>query len=149
MTRSLVLAAVAAVVAAAAPPAVAHDLRAKVTVHPDRVEILGWYDGDEPAEEGRVTVTDAAGATVATGALDERGLWSFPRPGAGEYRAKLTSAGHGDTVTFTVPATGTSETESERLPRAAGLAGGIAVIAVLTLAAKRLRRPRSTESTGA
>jgi hypothetical protein len=42
-------------------------------------------DDDTPAEEASVVVTTIDGKPVANGKTDERGLWSFARPGPGRY----------------------------------------------------------------
>src|SRR5437763_1558459 len=85
-------------------PAVAraHDLKTVVTIGPDVVKVEAGFDDDSPAEKARVTVTDTSGATVGGGVLDERGVWSFPRPAPGRYTVVVESAGHRDKVPIEV-----------------------------------------------
>lgn len=144
-TRSLVLAVLAVAGALALPArAAAHDLRAEVP-HPetDPVRVEAGYDDGTPAGEARVTVTDAAGAVVAAGKTDERGVWEFPKPGPGTYRIVVEAAGHRDAVRLTIPegpgAVPTVFTR-ERLDKTFGVAIGLALLLGGTLAFVLLRR---------
>ena len=101
--RPLVLAAVAVAVALLLPGAAhAHDLIAKVNPAADPIRVEAGYDDDTPAQAARVTVKDDTGTIVAGGVLDERGVWSFPKPGPGSYRVVVESAGHRDEVKLTI-----------------------------------------------
>jgi hypothetical protein len=133
--------------AGAAP---AHDLNARVTVgpYPERnvpageVRVEAWYgktpaDAD-PADAARVTVTDAARNVVATGTLDDRGVWTFPRPGPGRYTVAVESVGHRAEVEFDAP----GEHTGWRLDRRLGLAIGLGVLLGGTLLYWLVRRSR-------
>lgn len=135
--------------ALAAGPAAAHDLNARVTVgpYPERnvpageVRVEAWYgdspDDADPADAARVTVTDAAGNPVATGTLDDRGVWAFPRPGPGRYVVVVESAGHRAEVAFEAAGEHTGWRPDRRLGLAVGL--GL-VLGVSVLAWLRRRR---------
>ena len=90
--RFLVLATVAAAGALPAP-AFAHAIHADVTVA-DAVTLLAYFEEDVPAEFAEVQVTDVAGAVVAGGKTDARGLWAFPKPKPGAYTLTVKSIGH-------------------------------------------------------
>jgi hypothetical protein len=156
--RSLVLAAAAlGVVALHGSPVAAHDLHATVRVSTESVTVEGGYDDETPASEARVSVKDVAGAATASGVLDERGLWSFPRPAPGEYVVVVEIAGHRDRVKFEIP--GLSDTaapatpdavtySNRRLDKRLGLAIGLVVILGGTLAYAHLRRERKHRLSG-
>ena len=148
MSRTFVLA--AAVLLGVSAPAAAHDLRAKLdpdATDPLRVE--AWFDDDTPAQQARVSVVRSTGETVASGFTDERGLWSFPRPGPGLYRITVESTGHRDTLRFTVPGaeepTATPSVEEDtRLDKNLGLIIGLALLLGGSLAFILLRRRKRT-----
>lgn len=156
--RSLVLVAAAlGVVALHGPHAAAHDLHATVRVSADRVAVEGGYDDETPASEARVTVKDVAGTAIATGTLDERGLWSFARPAPGEYVVVVEIAGHRDRVKFEVPGLPDTsaaappnpvEYSNRRLDKRLGLAVGLVAILGGTLAYVLLRRGRNRRHPG-
>ena len=149
MFRPLVLAS-AALVVLGGSDASAHDLHATVRVEEEKITVEGGYDDETPAGEARVTVKDAAGGTTTTGVLDERGLWSFPKPAPGDYIAVVEIAGHRDRVKFNVPgptAESASTTAPEvatysnwRLDKRLGLAIGLLAILGGTLALVYIRR---------
>lgn len=136
-TRPLVLAAAAAAVALSPGRASAHDLQLVVKLPPDapgQVVLVVGFDDDTPAEGAKVTIADAAGAVVAGGKTDERGVLKLPRPGPGAYTATAEAFGHRDQVEFKVvgPAGG-DEYRGWRPDRAVGLAAG--VVGLLTASA--------------
>lgn len=159
--RSLVLAAAAvAVVSLSGSVASAHDLHATIRVEEEKVTVEGGYDDGTPASEARVTVKDAAGVIAATGSLDERGLWSFPKPKPGDYVVVVEIAGHRDRVKFSIPGAVVDRAPAKapeavtysnwRLDKRVGLAIGLLVILGGTLALvclRRMRRPVATAPT--
>ena len=76
-------------------PAVAsaHAMGAKVTVA-EEVRVEAYFEDDFPAEFAEASVTDADGKEVLTGKTDERGVWTFAKPGPGRYTLTVKSAGH-------------------------------------------------------
>ncbi|MBA4063107.1 MAG: hypothetical protein C0501_05235 [Isosphaera sp.] len=110
-----------------AAPAAAHDLQLSVSLpggEPGVVVLLAAFDDDTPAEGARVTITDAAGAVVAQGRTDEKGVCRLPRPGPGHYKAAVESVGHRDEKPFEVAGSAT-EFAPERPDKAVGLAVGV------------------------
>src|SRR5207253_838324 len=109
-SRLLVLAMVAVAVALfAAPQAQAHDLKAKVEVRAEVIYVEAGYDDESPAQEAKVTLTDAAGNEIARGKTDDRGVWTYPRPAPGTYTLVVTEVGHRFKTEIVVPETGTAE----------------------------------------
>ena len=103
-TRLFVLAAVACAVALLVPPrASAHDLKATVNPEVDPIRVEAAFDDDTPADGARVAVIDGEGNTIAAGVLDEKGVWSFAKPGPGTYRIVVELPGHRDVVFLEVP----------------------------------------------
>jgi hypothetical protein len=140
----LVLVAAAVVVAAAPGRASAHDLIAVVKILPGAVVVEAGFDDDTPAEGARVVVTDAAGAEVASGKTDEKGVCRFPRFAPGKYKAVAESAGHRDAVEFEVAeAAGEFAFSNWRLDKRLGLAIGLGGLLLLSAAfwRFRLRKP--------
>ena len=127
-------------------------------VSADRVTVEGGYDDETPASEARVTVKGVAGTAIATGVLDDRGLWSFARPAPGSYIAVVEIAGHHDRVKFEVPgaadagaapATPDAVTYSNRrLDKRLGLTIGLVIILGATLAYVVIRRGRNRRLPG-
>lgn len=116
----------------------AHAMSATVEVRPEAVRVVVYFEDDLPAELATVSVTDAAGAEVASGTADERGVWSCSPLPPGEYKLTAKSAGHVATVAFTVapPAAGAPPAEfaTPRANRAVGLtvgAGGLLILSAL------------------
>lgn len=153
MRRVFVPGATLALLLSAAPVA-AHDLNARVTVGPypqthvaaGEVRIEAWYGGSpedaEPADTARVTVVDSAGNIVASGVLDARGTWTFPRPGPGRYTVAVESAGHRAEVPFESP----GEYTGWRLDKRLGLAIGLGVLLGGSLLVWVIRRNRTVPS---
>lgn len=137
-----------AALGAFAAPARAHDLRAKL--NPDATDPLrveAWFDDDTPAQQARVSVVRSTGETVASGLTDDRGVWSFPRPGPGLYRITVESTGHRDVLRFTVPGAEESTAapaveEDTRLDKNLGLIIGLALLLGGSLLFLRLRARR-------
>jgi prepilin-type N-terminal cleavage/methylation domain-containing protein len=142
-SRHLVLAAVAAGVALLTPAgAAAHALKASVDPTADPIRVEAGYDDDTPAEAARVTVTAADGTVVASGTLDERGTWAFPKPGPGVYSIVIEVTGHRDAVRLEVPEGSNPLVYArQHLDRWLGVAIGLALLLGGTLAFVYLRRP--------
>ncbi|MBX9628753.1 MAG: carboxypeptidase-like regulatory domain-containing protein [Gemmataceae bacterium] len=124
-------------------PAAAHDLKADIPQpDADPVRVVASFDDDTPADGARVTVTDAAGQVVASGTTDDRGVWSFPRPGPGEYTIVVEGAGHRDAIRLKIgePGVLAEVTSRLRLDRWLGLAIGLAGLLGLTALYVLLRR---------
>ncbi|MFO0849726.1 MAG: hypothetical protein U0871_14415 [Gemmataceae bacterium] len=106
MNRSVLAAVVTAGVVGFPATAPAHKLEVVAKLPPDapavlRVEV--GYDDDTPAEGAKVTLTDRAGAVVATGTTDERGVCTLVRPAAGGYTLTADDgAGHRATLPLEV-----------------------------------------------
>ena len=146
-SRPLVVATAAIAVVLLIPrPALAHDLRVKVDTRQDPVRVEAWYEtgfGDQdPAEAAKATVTDADGNEVASGVLDAKGVWTFPRPGPGQYTVVVEAAGHRDSVRFEQ----SGEYAGWRLDKRLGLALGLAVLLGGSLAFWYARRHRISSS---
>ena len=106
------------------------------------VRVVAGYEGDEPAEAAKVTLTDAAGAVVAEGTTDAKGLCVLPRPKAGAYQLAVDDgAGHRAELTLPVPESEAEVTaRTERRNRWLMAAVGLAAIAGGTAVARLLRR---------
>jgi hypothetical protein len=146
--RFLVLVAAVGVAMLAPGRALAHDLHAKVKLLPDAVVVEAGFDDDTPAEGAAVEITDAAGATVATGKTDEKGVCRLAKLGPGKYKAAVKSIGHADEVEFHVEAAATPlgapiEYVRERPNRAIGLAVGIGGLLAVSVAYWWLRRRKA------
>jgi hypothetical protein len=142
--RLFVLAATAGTVALLAPiPAQAHDLKAEVNPGVDPIHVEAGFDDGTPAGGARVQVWNASEELVAAGTLDERGVWSFDRPGPGSYRIVVELAGHRDVVQLDVPEAATPVATSRwRLDKGLGLAIGLVLLLGGTVGYVLLRRTR-------
>lgn len=122
----------------------AHDMNATVQVGAGSVRVEVFFEEDLPAERAAVRVTDAAGAEVAAGTTDERGVWTFPAPPPGEYQLRATCIGHAAAVGFMVAAAPAAEPVAYtgwRLNKAVGLgAGAGGLLGVSALVWRRRRR---------
>ena len=107
-----------------------------VTPEEKTFRVEAWFDGDLPAESARVTVADSRGSIIHSGTTDERGVWSFPKPGPGSYRIVVESTGHREVAILRIPgeqpqsmpaAAPTVVTES-RLSQTLGLSIGLALV---------------------
>jgi nickel transport protein len=97
-------AAVVAVVLFTPAAADAHAVGAEPKLVDGRLQVDAFYDDDSPAEDAKISVTDAAGNVVAEGKTDDKGRWSCPAPPPGKYGIKVDAgAGHRAVVKFTVP----------------------------------------------
>ncbi|MDY3553621.1 carboxypeptidase-like regulatory domain-containing protein [Gemmata sp. JC717] len=107
----------------------AHAMSASVEVRPEVVRVIVYFEDDLPAERATVTVTNAAGAEIASGTADEHGVCSFSPPPPGEYKLVANSAGHTARVTFVVAQTAEAGAPAEfatpSVNRPLGLALGI------------------------
>ena len=143
MSTFVVLACGLAVVLLGSERAFAHDLRAKVSPDSNPIRVEAWFDDDEPAAEARVVVTDAEGRTIASGVLDEKGVWSFPKPGPGSYLIVVELAGHRDPIHLNIPDAAAPEVaETWRLDKNLGLVIGLGLLLGGSLAFAWLRRSR-------
>lgn len=148
-TRLLVLAALAAV-GATASPARAHDLKLEYQFTAAEVKFVAAYDGDEPAEGAKITLSTAEGAEVAKGVLDDKGAWATPLPPPGKYVVVVRDGGHRDRKEFTIhpPAAAAAEPVVEvtyerwRIDKTLGLAIGLGVLLGGTLLYVVLRARR-------
>lgn len=145
-SRLIVLAAAAAVVALSPGVASAHDLRLVVKLPPDspnELVVVAGFDDDTPAEEAKVTITDAGGAVIAEGKTDERGVLRLPRPGAGKYKATVSAYGHRDAVEFEIVGeAGGGEYRGWRPDKAVGIAVGVGGLLAASAAFWWFRRGR-------
>ena len=131
--RFLVLATCAGVgVLPAAGRAGAHALHAKVDATNDPVKLEAFYDEEMPAEFADATVTDASGAVVRAGKTDERGVWTFARPGPGTYALSVQQTGHRAKVAFEIPGAPDPDAPAvyggRRLNKWVGLSVGVALL---------------------
>lgn len=150
MNRHTIVAAALAVVFAAAP-ARAHDLRAKLNPETDPIRVEAWFDDDTPAQQARVSVVRSTGEEVASGQTDERGVWSFAKPGPGMYRITVESVGHRDVLRLTIPGGEAPNAAPAvdgdfRLDKNLGLFVGIVLLLSGSLAFIRLRARRLRSS---
>lgn len=125
-------------------PAVAQAHKMEVEAKTDgaTVRVVAGYEGDEPTEGAKVTLAGAAGAVVAEGTTDAKGLCVLPRPKAGVYRLAVDDgAGHRAELTLPVPESEAEVTaRTERRNRWLMGALGLAAIAGGTAVARLLRR---------
>ncbi len=130
--------------------ATAHALDAVVKVWPDKIVVEAGYDDDTPAEQARVIIRSAAGAIVAAGACDQRGICELGPLPPGEYVAEITATGHRATVRFVVAAEAAGEYASWRPDRRIGLAIGLTLLLGLAAAAwwRQLRRQATPRPDG-
>jgi hypothetical protein len=125
----------------------AHKLHTTVAVGP-RVTVLAFYDDDTPAERADVTVFAATGDLLASGKTDDRGVWAFDRPAAGEYTVKVKEGGHVGRASFRVegaaqPDAPPTEFADPRPNAALRLAVGTTALLGLSAAYWFLRRGRT------
>jgi nickel transport protein len=71
----------------------AHKIGAECKVQGERVVLEAYYDDDTPAGQAKVRVVDAAGKLVAEGVTDDKGVWLFSKPPAGQYKATVDAGG--------------------------------------------------------
>lgn len=129
--------------------AAAHGLSVEATLTAGRVTIVAAYDTGEPAAGARVTVS-RDGVEVAVGVADDRGEYAFAAPPAGVYGIKVDDGqGHRTRARLTIPETPDGRAVADGAGRTTGLgrwlriAGGLGVVALLTLIGRRvLRRAR-------
>jgi hypothetical protein len=143
--RQFPLAALLAVAAAGLCPSAAraHKMELEVTVAGGVVRAVAGYEDGTPSEGAAVTLASAAGAVVASGTTDEKGVCELPRPPAGRYTVTANDhAGHKVTLTLDVPASEAEVSSSATAKRNRWLmtAAGLAAIAALTLALRRAVR---------
>ncbi len=153
--RMCFLVLLAAVVAVALSPAQAnaHDLRLVVKLPPDMPDVLlieAGFSDDTPADEAKVTITDATGAVIAEARTDERGMCKLPRPGPGKYTAKIEAFGHRDQVEFDVAGPAV-EYRGWRPDQTIGLAVGVGGLLLVSVGFWwfRCRKPECDRASGA
>ncbi|HEY1380558.1 MAG TPA: carboxypeptidase-like regulatory domain-containing protein [Gemmataceae bacterium] len=142
---------------AAAAPARAHALGAEAKLRGGRVEVEAYFSDNTPARDARVTVRDAADATIAEGRTDAEGRWSFPAPPPGRY-AVVVDAGAGHrtrpiavTIPGEPPAADVTVSEGPRREEFTQfpwgrVALGLGIIAALALGWRAVRRARAVRS---
>lgn len=126
----------------------AHGLILEAQLENGVVTAKVFYDDGDPAVDAKVTVE--AREHVAEGRTNNMGTWSFPAPPPGAYTITANAGdGHLAKVTLAVPAEGPAAAQSQTPltgpTRWALTAGGLAMIAVLTVGLKALLRKRPTE----
>lgn len=120
MNRSVLAAVVTAGVIGFPATAAAHKLEVVAKLPPDapavlRVEV--GYDDDTPAEGAKVALTDLAGAVVAAGTTDEKGVCVLARPAAGGYTLTADDgAGHRATLPLEVGGAGPPAPTKPQVP---------------------------------
>ena len=142
--RWFVLAALAyAVALLATQPVNAHDLKAEVKPVGDSIRVEAGFDDGMPAEGARGELVDSDGKTIVAGVLDEKGVWSFPKPGPGTYRIVVEQTGHRDTVQLIIPeGTPPMAIARWRLDKDLGLVIGLALLLGGTVGYMLLRQRR-------
>jgi hypothetical protein len=85
-----------------ASPAFAHKLYVDPTIVGDRLRVEVYYDDDTPAQDAKVTVL-FGDEKLATGKTDEKGVWTWPKPGPGTYLVRAESLGHAAKETVVIP----------------------------------------------
>lgn len=145
----------------AAQPALAHGLHAEATVRAGWV-VLEMFFSDDARPEGAQVVAyrleGAAQVEVARGATDARGVYRFQPDAPGRYRLRAVEAGgHRAIAEVTVePLALTAAVDSQAAPTReaaapdpgprpptvpwAGVAGGLLLIAILSLGLARWQR---------
>ena len=83
-------------------PVFAHKMMITCRLEGDRLRLEAYYEDDTPAQDTRISIT-RDGETIAEGRTDERGVWIWLCPPAGEYLLKAMSTGHTASETITVP----------------------------------------------
>lgn len=120
----------------------AHKMEVEARTDGAAVRVIAGYEGDEPAEGAKVTLSDATGAVVSEGTTDAKGLCVLPRPKAGTYQIAVDDGtGHRAELTLPVPESEAEITaRTERRNRWLMTALGLAAIAGGTAVARLLRR---------
>lgn len=138
--------------------AAAHALGVEARLAGGRVTVEAFFDDNTPAVGAKVAVAREDGTPATAGETDERGAWSFPAPPPGRYVLTVDAgAGHRAKTAVVIPPpdeptppTGPARIVSEGPTRAAATgpwrwlaaAAGLAVIGLVTLAARQLARSR-------
>jgi nickel transport protein len=73
--------------------AFAHKLHVDARVDGDLVRVEAYHDDDTPAQEAKITVLDGE-KLIAEGRTDDKGVWTFAKPGPGSYLVRAASVGH-------------------------------------------------------
>lgn len=131
---------------------VPHDLCAEVKRQGNQLQIEAWFDNDTPADLATVRILQNE-KILRESKTDERGLCTLPAPDPGQYVLQVhAGGGHRTEVAFTIESEKTEQTagrthEEVQQRRWWGTLAGIALIAILTVFARRLlqaSRPASS-----
>lgn len=110
----------------------AHDMTVTARVigeKQDQVRIEAGFDDDTPASEAVVRVRNEVGREVATGKLDDKGVWIFPRPGPGKYTIRVEYIGHDRELVLELPEDPAPNTvATTKRSVIAGAIGGVALL---------------------
>ena len=152
-SRAVVVSLAAFLLTPAAALAHRMDVEAKITAaEPTVVRVEAGFEEADPAQEAKVTITDAAGSTVAEGVTDQRGVCRLPRPPAGTYTVTVDGGdGHRTSVKLTVPESDADTAAVRTTPPNKWLmsAVGLAVIALAVFATRwLLRKPVASTPEG-
>lgn len=122
---------------------VPHDLCAKVERQGNQLLIEAWFDNDTPADQAAVRILQNE-KVISESKTDERGLCSMPSPDPGSYVLQVhAGGGHRTEVPFSIESQKTEQAagrthEEVQQRRWWGTIGGITLIAILTLFARKL-----------
>jgi hypothetical protein len=143
LVRIIILTAAGLLLAPAS--ASAHRMEVEATADGPTIRVVAKYEGGDPADGARVTLTDAAGAVAAEGRTDAAGLCVLPRPRAGAYTLVVDDGGgHRVELALPIPESEAEVTaRTDRRNRWLMAALGLAAIAGGTVVVRRLLR-RST-----
>jgi nickel transport protein len=143
VTKRFIIFAIAAIGAAGLGPscALAHDLQARVSLHPDAIIVDAWFTDDTPAQEAKVSIVDTRGNEILAGKTDDKGVCRLRTLGAGKYKAIIDLIGHREIIEFEVADTSSAlEFTNWRLNKSLGLAIGITALLSATCAFWLIRR---------
>lgn len=141
MIRRLLV--VSAILVVAPSAALAHKMELRATPTADhRLRVEAAYEGGDPSDDAIVTLTDAAGAIIAEGTTDADGVCILPQPPEGTYTLTADDgAGHRAQVSLSIPWTEIPcDTRWATIRYWSTTLLGLAIIAGLTLLARRLMR---------
>lgn len=127
----------------AATPAFAHKMLVSVTVTDRAVHVSASYEGGEFVPAGaRVVLRDNAGTVLAEASSDETGECRLPRPAPGIYSVSVDDRqGHLQKETIVVREHDASEAHTSRSNRWLMAALGVGLIAGITVAVMRIKKP--------
>lgn len=120
-----------------------HNLCAKVERQGNQLLIEAWFDNDTPADQAAVRILQNE-KVISESKTDDRGLCSMPAPEPGKYVLQVhAGGGHRTEVPFSIESQKTEQAagrthEEVQQRRWWGTLAGIALIAILTVFARRL-----------